>query len=193
MGDGGGADDLDVWLAPFLAVTGRKTRRAAHTATAGRRSTCAACSAPASARACSRWRHGWAYRGTISCSTSSQALPGTTPRCGRAARTTLRAQEADWLVGGPDAFLVIDDTALPKKGELSVGVARQYCGPSRRARDGARRPTANPWYRSPRRGTRCRSRRACGCSCLIGGPATRTVAPGRGCGSARCWPTPATA
>ena len=36
--------------------------------------------------------------------------------------------EADALVGGPDAVLVVDDTALPKKGELSVGVARQYCG-----------------------------------------------------------------
>ena len=38
------------------------------------------------------------------------------------------AKTADRLVGGPDAVLVIDDTALPKKGELSVGVARQYCG-----------------------------------------------------------------
>src|SRR3954469_11567154 len=38
------------------------------------------------------------------------------------------AEEADALVGGPEAVLVIDDTALPKKGELSVGVARQYCG-----------------------------------------------------------------
>jgi SRSO17 transposase len=38
------------------------------------------------------------------------------------------AENADRLVGGPDAVLVIDDTALPKKGELSVGVARQYCG-----------------------------------------------------------------
>ena len=37
-------------------------------------------------------------------------------------------QEADRLVGGPDAFLIIDDTALPKKGMYSVGVAPQYAG-----------------------------------------------------------------
>jgi SRSO17 transposase len=41
---------------------------------------------------------------------------------------TVLAQQADRLVGGADAYLVIDDTALPKKGTLSVGVARQYCG-----------------------------------------------------------------
>src|SRR3954452_7370777 len=34
--------------------------------------------------------------------------------------------QADRLVGGSDAILVIDDTALPKKGQLSVGVAPQY-------------------------------------------------------------------
>lgn len=34
--------------------------------------------------------------------------------------------EADRLVGGGDAFLVIDDTAMPKKGRHSVGVAPQY-------------------------------------------------------------------
>ena len=34
--------------------------------------------------------------------------------------------QADQLVGGPDAYLVIDDTALPKKGRHSVGVAPQY-------------------------------------------------------------------
>src|SRR3712207_3113026 len=34
--------------------------------------------------------------------------------------------QADRLVGGSDAVLVIDDTALPKKGTFSVGVARQY-------------------------------------------------------------------
>ena len=34
--------------------------------------------------------------------------------------------EADKMVGGRDAWLIIDDTALPKKGEHSVGVAPQY-------------------------------------------------------------------
>ena len=38
------------------------------------------------------------------------------------------AHEADRLAGGPGACLVIDDAALPKKGALSVGVARQCCG-----------------------------------------------------------------
>ena len=33
---------------------------------------------------------------------------------------------ADGLVGDKDGFLVIDDTALPKKGRYSVGVAPQY-------------------------------------------------------------------
>src|SRR5690349_21973773 len=34
--------------------------------------------------------------------------------------------QADRLVGGTDAVLVIDDTAVPKKGKHSVGVAPQY-------------------------------------------------------------------
>jgi SRSO17 transposase len=34
--------------------------------------------------------------------------------------------QADRLVGGSDAALVIDDTAIPKKGTHSVGVASQY-------------------------------------------------------------------
>lgn len=36
--------------------------------------------------------------------------------------------KADTMLGGQDAFLIIDDTALPKKGDESVGVAHQYCG-----------------------------------------------------------------
>jgi SRSO17 transposase len=36
--------------------------------------------------------------------------------------------QANRLVGGPDAILVIDDTALLKKGTHSVGVASQYAG-----------------------------------------------------------------
>jgi SRSO17 transposase len=34
--------------------------------------------------------------------------------------------QADRLVGGRDAVLVVDDTAIPKKGTHSVGVAAQY-------------------------------------------------------------------
>jgi len=34
--------------------------------------------------------------------------------------------QGDRLVGGSDAVLVIDDTAMPKKGQHSVGVAAQY-------------------------------------------------------------------
>src|ERR671920_2511876 len=36
--------------------------------------------------------------------------------------------QANRLVGGPKAILVIDDTALPKKGTHSVGVGPQYAG-----------------------------------------------------------------
>ena len=112
-----GLGDLDVWLAPFLDVLGRKTRRS------------------------------WAplyLRGLLGPG-ERKSLQPMASRLGLSGHDQLQhfiastawddgplwavlGHEADRLVGGPDAFLVIDDTALPKKGELSVGVARQYCG-----------------------------------------------------------------
>ena len=38
------------------------------------------------------------------------------------------ARAVDALVGGPEAVLIVDDTALLKRGTHSVGVARQYAG-----------------------------------------------------------------
>jgi SRSO17 transposase len=49
--------------------------------------------------------------------------------------------QADRFVGGSDAVLVIDDTAIPKKGAHSVRVAAQYASAV------GRRPTAKPWCR----------------------------------------------
>ena len=51
------------------------------------------------------------------------------------------AERADRLVGGDDAVLVVDDTALPKKGTASVGVAGNI------AARWASRPTASRWCR----------------------------------------------
>ena len=51
-------------------------------------------------------------------------------------------RKADALVGGDDAVLIVDDTALPKQGRHSVGVKRQYCGVL-----GHSGPTAKCWYR----------------------------------------------
>jgi SRSO17 transposase len=52
----------------------------------------------------------------------------TSPAWDDAPLRRLLVAKADALVGGPDAVLVVDGTALPKQGKLSVGVARQYCG-----------------------------------------------------------------
>jgi SRSO17 transposase len=109
--------DLERWLTPFLEVVGRKTRRAwaplyvqGLLGPEGRRSV-----QPMAARL-----------GLSSHDQLHHCL--TSAAWDDAPLWRVLAETADRLVGGPGAVLVIDDTALPKKGELSVGVARQYCG-----------------------------------------------------------------
>ena len=108
---------LEAWLAPFLQVMGRKTRR--------------------------RWAplylHGLLGpdgRKSLQPLAARLGLGGhdqlqhfiASPAWDDAPLREVLAGKADVLVGGPGAVLVIDDTALPKKGKRSVGVARQYCG-----------------------------------------------------------------
>ena len=109
--------DLDVWLAPFLAAMGRKTRR--HWAPLYLRGLL-----------------GPGDRKSLQPMAARLGLSGhdqlqhfiASPAWDDAPLWSALAHTADQLVGGPDACLVIDDTALPKKGTHSVGVARQYCG-----------------------------------------------------------------
>ncbi len=112
-----GLVDLDGWLAPFLSVMGRKTRRAW---------------APL-------YLHGLlgpGARKSVQPMADRLGLGGhdqlqhfvASPAWDDAPLWTVLGHKADQLVGGAGAYLVVDDTALPKKGELSVGVARQYCG-----------------------------------------------------------------
>ena len=108
---------LDAWLAPFLDVLGRKTRR--------------------------RWApldlHGLLGPGgrkSLQPLATRLGLGGhdqlqhfiASPAWDDAPLRRVLVATADALVGGPGAVLVVDDTACPKKGTHSVGVARQYCG-----------------------------------------------------------------
>ena len=109
--------DLEAWLAPFLAAMGRKTRRTW---------------APLYLRGLL----GPGERKSLQPMAARLGLSGhdqlqhfiASPAWDDGPLWTELAREADRLVGGAKASLVIDDTALPKKGNLSVGVARQYCG-----------------------------------------------------------------
>jgi SRSO17 transposase len=109
--------DLDAWLTPFLEVMGRKTRRTwAPFYVRGllgpnERKSLQPMAAQLGLGGHDQWQHFIA-----------------SPAWDDGPLWTVLAQQADRLVGGPEAVLVIDDTALPKKGTLSVGVARQYCG-----------------------------------------------------------------
>ena len=116
-GIAGVAGDLDAWLAPFLDVLGRKTRRTW---------------APLYLRGLL----GPGERKSLQPMAARLGLSGhdqlhhfvASPAWNDGPLWRVLAREADRLVGGPGAALVVDDTALPKKGALSVGVARQYCG-----------------------------------------------------------------
>ena len=116
-GDGDRLRDLDAWLTPFLSAMGRKTRR--HWAPLYLRGLL-----------------GPGERKSLQPMAARLGLSGhdqlqhfiASPAWDDGLLWTAVARTADRLVGGSDACLVIDDTALPKKGTLSVGVARQYCG-----------------------------------------------------------------
>src|SRR3954454_4693481 len=109
--------DLDSWLEPFLDATGRKSRRKM---------------APLYVRGLL----GNGGRKSIQPMAERLGLPGhdqvhhfvSSPAWDDAPLWRVLAEEADRQVGGEAAVLVVDDSAVPKKGEFSVGVAPQYCG-----------------------------------------------------------------
>ena len=116
-GGGGIGGDLDRWLEPFVEVLGHKKRRLW---------------APLYLRGLL----GPSERKSLQPMAAQLGLSGhdqlhhfiSSPAWDDGPLWRVLAEQADRLVGGPEAVLVIDDTALPKKGTLSVGVARQYCG-----------------------------------------------------------------
>src|SRR4051794_38871896 len=109
--------DLDHWLEPFLEATGRSTRRKMAPlyvrgllGSGGRKSV-----QPMAERL------GLSSHDPLHHFISSRAWDD-------APLWDALAEEVDRQVGGAGAVLVVDDVGIPKKGELSVGVARQYCG-----------------------------------------------------------------
>src|ERR1700754_3302291 len=108
-------DDLERWLEPFLDRLGNMSRRrmcplyvAGLIGPGDRKSV-----QPMAARAgevCYDQLHHFVAAGVWDSSPLEAAL----------------LKEADSLVGDDAGFLVIDDTALPKKGRHSIGVAPQY-------------------------------------------------------------------
>ncbi|MCC2665143.1 MAG: stress Response, partial [Geminicoccaceae bacterium] len=117
MGDAGWRAELDGWLAPFLAVLGHRKRRSW---------------APAYLRGLL----GPGERKSLQPMAAGLGLKGhdqlqhfvASPAWDDAPLRRLLVEKADALVGAPGAVPVVDDTALPKQGGRSVGVARQYRG-----------------------------------------------------------------
>ena len=120
---GGWEGELERWLAPFLAALGREAQRRwapvylEGLLLPGERKSVEPLAARVAPGDAEQLHH----------------FLGGSPRATAPLEAVL-AREADRLVGGPEAALVVDDTALPKQGRHSVGVARQYCGaPGERA------------------------------------------------------------
>src|SRR3954466_11929648 len=109
--------DLDHWLDPFLDATGRSTRRKM---------------APLYVRGLL----GSGGRKSVQPMAERLGLSRHDPLHHFISRRAwddaplwrVLAEAVDRQVGGAGAVLVVDDVGIPKKGELSVGVARQYCG-----------------------------------------------------------------
>jgi SRSO17 transposase len=108
-------DDLEGWLAPFVAALGHKTR----------------------GRMCPAYVAGLIGPGDRKSVQPMAARDGVVSYdqlhhfiadgvWDSAPLEAALLAEADRQVGGDEAFLVIDDTCLPKKGDRSVGVAPQY-------------------------------------------------------------------
>src|SRR3954466_16067130 len=118
-GADGIGSDLDRWLEPFLEVLGHKRRRSW---------------APLYLRGLL----GPSERKSLQPMAASLGLSGhdqlqhfiASPAWDDAPLWRVLAEQADQLVGGPEAALVIDDTALPKKGTLSGGVGDPRGGPA---------------------------------------------------------------
>jgi SRSO17 transposase len=110
-------EELDGWLAPFSAALGHARRRSSAPLYLsgllgpGERKSLQPMAA----------RLGLKGHGQLQHSVASPAWDDAPLR-------RLLVEKADALVGGRGAVLVVDDTALPKQGRHSVGVARQYCG-----------------------------------------------------------------
>jgi SRSO17 transposase len=117
MADTGWREELDGWLEPFLAVLRHgKRRRWAPAYLLG-------LIGPGARKSLQPMAAGLGLRGHDQL---HHFVTSTT--WDDAPLRRLLVGKADALVGGPEAVLVVDDTALPKQGKLSVGVARQYCG-----------------------------------------------------------------
>jgi SRSO17 transposase len=110
-------DDLEGWLKPFLDRLGHKARRrmcplyVAGLIGPGERKSIEPLAARMAPGAYDRLHH-FVCDGVWDAAPLEEEL----------------ALQANDLVGGRDAVLVVDDTALPKKGTHSVGVAPQYAG-----------------------------------------------------------------